>query len=54
MNSFAFCPISVLFFIFSLNKSPVEICRTFLIGATRDAAVPFPEPGGPKNIFLRI
>ena len=52
MYFFAFSPISVSFFMFSLNRYPVDMCGIFLIGAIREAAVPFPAFGAPKNIFL--
>jgi len=51
-NSFAFNPILVLFSMFFLSKSPVEMCGMLRFGAILEAYVPFPEPGAPRNIFF--
>ena len=45
-------PKSVLFFISSLSKSPVETLYTLKFFTILSACVPFPAPGGPNNIIF--
>ena len=47
-------PNSVLFFKFSLNKSPVDMCANFKSFAIISPTVPFPEPGAPNNTIYII